>query len=132
MHRTDQKMPTGSANYPAGHTDAVTVPERGLLATVSAEVSAHIRDERGLPSRARVFVGTACYGLKKLLLPATADDDKAFTTLAARFALIGHSLVPGSDGSTSYYAMRWGQIKPLAPLDKAQRCLDQIGGAHHG
>lgn len=59
---------------------------------------------------------------------ATADADKEFATLAARYALAGHSLVRGGDRSASYYAMRWGHIKPLANLDEARRFLAQIGG----
>lgn len=61
-------------------------------------------------------------------VPAAPTADKEFATLAARYALAGHSLVRGSDGSASYYAMRWGLIKPLADLDEARRFLVQIGG----
>lgn len=61
-------------------------------------------------------------------LPATTTKDKEFATLAARYALAGHSLVRCSDGSASYYAMPWGHIKPLADLDQACRLLAQIVG----
>lgn len=36
MH-TDKKMPTGSANYPAGDTDAGMVPEVGAAGGLSGE-----------------------------------------------------------------------------------------------
>ena len=55
-----------------------------------------------------------------------AEHDKAFATLAAEFALAGHALMRNERGSL--FAMRWGQIKPLADLGEAKRFLAQIGG----
>lgn len=61
-----------------------------------------------------------------LIIPGTGENDKAFATLAAEFALAGHALMRNERGSL--YAMRWGQIKPLADLGDAKRFLLQIGG----
>ena len=56
-----------------------------------------------------------------------ADSSKEFATLAASFAMAGHSLVRASDGSL--LAVRWGMFKPLADLGEALHFLRQIGGA---
>lgn len=60
-----------------------------------------------------------------------ADDEKRFHTLEARFALCGHALhrTHHTDGSTSFYAERWGMVRYLADLADARRVLAQIGGA---
>ena len=63
-----------------------------------------------------------------LIVPDSSDDSKTFATLAASFALQGHSLVRASDGSL--LAVRWGMFKPLADLGEAVRFLKLIGGAH--
>jgi hypothetical protein len=60
------------------------------------------------------------------IIPGAGENDKAFATLAAEFALAGHALMRGERGSL--YAMRWGQIKLLADLGDAKRFLLQIGG----
>lgn len=59
------------------------------------------------------------------------DEDKAFATLAARFALAGHALLRAdpAGGLAPYMAMRWGLVKPLASLEQAEPFLRQIGGA---
>lgn len=61
----------------------------------------------------------------------TEADNKAFATLAARFALSGHSLMRGNpaDGAAAFYAMRWGYLKVLPTLDAAHAFLDKIGGS---
>lgn len=59
------------------------------------------------------------------------NTDKAFATLAAQFALAGHSVIRGNpaDGAAAYFVMRWGFIKVLPTLDAARAFLAQIGGA---
>jgi len=57
-------------------------------------------------------------------------EDKRFATLAAQYALAGHSLVraqPG-DGQAPYYCARWGWIRPVHSLDHAEQLLEQITG----
>ena len=56
--------------------------------------------------------------------------DKTFATLQAQFALLGHALsrTVASDGSTSYYAVRWGMSRHLDSLDAIQIFLKQLGG----
>jgi hypothetical protein len=82
-----KEMPTGSANYPAGHTDSLIVPN-----------------------------------------PAGAGND--FASLAARFALAGHTLMRSNpaDGAALYYAGRWGLSRALPDLQAAAHFLAQIGG----
>jgi hypothetical protein len=62
---------------------------------------------------------------------ATDDDSKAFATLAAQYALTGHSLhrTHPKDGPVSYFAQRWGLVRHLPTIQDAQRFLKQIGGA---
>ena len=59
------------------------------------------------------------------------STDKAFTALAARFALAGHALTRSSaaDGAGIYYAARWGMSRVLPDLQAAAQFLVQIGGA---
>ena len=66
---------------------------------------------------------------KIVVEPADADN-KAFATLAARYALAGHSLVRSTpaQGGATFYAMRWGMIRPLPDLVAAERFLELIGG----
>ena len=63
--------------------------------------------------------------------PTAEREGKAFATLAARFALTGHTLhrTDPKDGPVSYYAERWGLVRYLPTLDASQRFLVQIGGA---
>ena len=56
---------------------------------------------------------------------AAVDDGKTFSTLAAQFALAGHSLMRAPDGGL--FARRFGQVKPLRDLGDAKRFLAQIG-----
>ena len=57
-------------------------------------------------------------------------EGKAFATLAARFALAGHTLTRSNpaDGPVMYYAGRWGLSHTLDDLDAAAQFLTQIGG----
>ena len=57
-------------------------------------------------------------------------EGKAFATLAARFALAGHTLTRSdpADGVVLYYAGRWGLSRALQDLEAAAQFLTQIGG----
>ena len=59
-------------------------------------------------------------------------DEKTFATLQAQFALKGHNLnrVEAPDGSTSYFAVRWGMSRHMPDLDAVQSFLDQLGGGN--
>lgn len=78
------KKPTGSANYPAGHT-----------------------------------------------APSILQADKAFATLAAEYALCGHTLSRSitTDGAISYQVGRWGLSRSMLDVQAATAFLAQIGGA---
>ena len=62
--------------------------------------------------------------------PTGQREGKAFATLAARFALAGHTLTHSNpaDGAVMYYAGRWGFSRALQDLDAAAQFLTQIGG----
>ena len=68
---------------------------------------------------------------KELSFPTEQCEGKAFATLAARFALAGHTLTRSNpaDGAVLYYAGRWGLSRALHDLDEASQFLTQIGGA---
>ncbi len=55
---------------------------------------------------------------------------KAYSTLAAQFALHGLGLIKGDpaiEGQAPYYAMRWGAVvRPLASLDAARDFLAKL------
>ena len=59
-----------------------------------------------------------------------ADAGKAFSSLAARFALAGHTLTRSNpaDGAAMYYAGRWGLSRALPDLQAAAHFLAQIKG----
>ena len=63
--------------------------------------------------------------------PTGQREGKAFATLAARFALAGHTLTRSNpaDGAVMYYAGRWGLSRTLHDLDAATQFLKQIGVA---
>ena len=65
-----------------------------------------------------------------LNFPTKQCEGKAFATLAARFALAGHTLTRSdpADGAVLYYAGRWGLSRALHDLDAAAQFLTQIGG----
>ena len=65
-----------------------------------------------------------------LNFPTGQREGKAFATLAARFALIGHTLTRSdpADGAVMYYAGRWGLSRALHDLDTAAQFLVAIGG----
>ncbi|HPW29537.1 MAG TPA: hypothetical protein PLL01_09130 [Rhodoferax sp.] len=62
----------------------------------------------------------------------TEQDAKNFANLQALFALRGHALnrVVAPDGSTSYFAVRWGMSRHMKDLDAVQAFLEQLGGIH--
>ena len=62
--------------------------------------------------------------------PTAANEGKAFATLAARFALAGHTLTRSNpaDGAAVYHAGRWGLSRTLPDLQAAAHFLVQIGG----
>ena len=65
-----------------------------------------------------------------LNFPTGQREGKAFATLAARFALAGHTLTRSNpaDGAVLYYAGRWGLSRALQDLEAAAQFLTQIGG----
>ena len=65
-----------------------------------------------------------------LNFPTGQREGNAFATLAARFALTGHTLTRSNpaDGAVLYYAGRWGLSRALHDLDAAAQFLTQIGG----
>ena len=65
-----------------------------------------------------------------LNFPTAESEGKAFATLAARFAMTGHTLTrsnPAADAAM-YYAGRWGLSRALPDLQAAAQFLAQIGG----
>ena len=60
-----------------------------------------------------------------------STPEKTFATLAARFALAGHTLTRTnpSDGAVIYYASRWCCTRAFNDLQTAANFLTQIGGA---
>ena len=64
-----------------------------------------------------------------LNFPTGQREGKAFATLAARFALTGHTLTRSNpaDGAVLYYAGRWGLSRALHDLDAAAQFLKQMG-----
>lgn len=63
-------------------------------------------------------------------------ERKAFATLAARFALLGHALIKGDpaiEGQAPYFVAGWGMgVHPLTSLDAAMAFLVQMSGAGDG
>ena len=66
----------------------------------------------------------------KCNFPTGQREGKAFASLAARFALAGHTLTRSNpaDGAAMYYAGRWGLSRALPDLQAAAHFLAQIGG----
>lgn len=62
---------------------------------------------------------------------STAPDDKTFSTLQAKFALLGHTLTASTTaGRTLYTVSRWGQSRVFSHLHDVDAFLRQVGGAH--
>ena len=64
--------------------------------------------------------------------PTAAHDGKAFASLAARFALAGHTLSRSNPagGAGLYYAARWGMSRALPDQQAAADFLAKIGGGN--
>ena len=60
--------------------------------------------------------------------PTGQRRGKAFATLAARFALAGHTLTRSNpaDGPMIYFVGRWGWQQALPDLEAAERFLTRI------
>ncbi len=58
------------------------------------------------------------------------DERKVFASLAARFALVGHSLIRAnqSEGKAPYIVSRWGWIRPIHSIEEATTFLKQLEG----
>ena len=69
--------------------------------------------------------------INDLNFPTGQRESKAFATLAARFALAGHTFPRSNpaDGAVLYYATRWGLSRALDDLDAARQFLTRIGGS---
>lgn len=61
-----------------------------------------------------------------------AGAHKAFLTLRAQLALLGHALsrTDASDGPSSYFVSRWGMVRELRDLDAVQRFARQVGACN--
>jgi len=73
---------------------------------------------------------TAFQNTNTTIVAPNREDEKNFATMAAQFALQGHTLhrtCPG-DGAVTYWAERWGLVRHLPTIDTARRFLEQIGG----
>jgi hypothetical protein len=59
------------------------------------------------------------------------QDAKAFATLQAQFALLGHTLyrTVNPDGTILYLAGKWGYFRELKNLEAVAAFLAMIGGA---
>lgn len=67
--------------------------------------------------------------LDSAIIGKAADMDKAFATLRAKFALLGHTLtVEQRGGQTIYIVGRWGQSRVFAHLHDLRAFYTQIGG----
>lgn len=98
--------------------DAMKKPQAPLMAQGA------IQNPAGVPDSIVAnppFVASSRY--------STAEK-KRFATLAAQYALTGHSLIrsqPG-EGKSPYYCTRWGYLRPVQSLDSAEQLLEQIAG----
>ena len=77
-------------------------------------------------------VADAFHSTNDLNFPTGQREGKAFATLAARFALAGHTLTRSNpaDGAVMYHAGRWGLYRALPDLEAAAQFLAVIGGAN--
>jgi|GEM_PF-2409187 len=70
---------------------------------------------------------------QKAIEQVEGTEVKRFTTLQAKFALLGHSFHQSSAGDgpgpISYLAGRWGQVRHLPTLNDAEAFLAQVGGS---
>ena len=56
--------------------------------------------------------------------------EKAFSTMQAKFALLGHCLyrASGANGATVYLVTRWGMVRELPDLAAVASFFAMIGG----
>ena len=61
---------------------------------------------------------------------AIQDADKVFSTMQARFALLGHCLykASGANGATGFLVTRWGMVRELPDLASVASFFALIGG----
>ena len=66
------------------------------------------------------------------IVPNPADAGNDFASLAARFALAGHTVTQSNpaDGAVMYYAGLWGLSRALPDLEAAAQFLAVIGGVN--
>jgi len=67
------------------------------------------------------------------IVASAAINDKTFTTLQAKFALLGHALthnLRAEDGPSTYIVERWGQARYFTHLHDVAAFLSQIGGSN--
>ena len=64
------------------------------------------------------------------IINGSAQTSNTFSTLAAEFALKGHTLhqTNPTDGPVTYWAERWGLVRHLPTLHDVALFLAQIGG----
>ena len=62
---------------------------------------------------------------------ADHDENKAFATLQAKFAIVGHTLyrTVNPDGSILYLAGKWGYFREIKGLQAVAAFLAMIGGS---
>jgi hypothetical protein len=72
---------------------------------------------------------TTATTINDLDYPTGERLDKAFATLRAAYAMHGHTLhrTNPTDGPVTFWAERWGLVRPLPTTDAAWRFLAQIG-----
>jgi hypothetical protein len=63
--------------------------------------------------------------------PLPELQGKVFSTLQARYALLGHALhrTVANDGSATLWVERWGQVRFLPTMADAKEFLRQVEGA---
>ena len=63
--------------------------------------------------------------INSVILPPHADDAKAFSSVAARADLLGHTF---QRHGNIFLIGRWGHTREFGSLAEAAQWLDQIGG----
>ena len=67
------------------------------------------------------------------IVASAAINDKTFTTLQAKFALLGHALTRSdraADGRCTFVVERWGQTRYFTHSHDLAAFLTQIGGSN--
>lgn len=66
------------------------------------------------------------------ILTPNGETQKSFATMAAQFAIAGHTLQKqhrADDGRVTYLVSRWGQSRTFSAWHDVQAFMTQIGGA---